>query len=140
MRYFEVEAKCGHVGKMNCIFIQFAVAAKDGKEAAAKARQIPRVKHGHKDAIKYVKEITFEEYRVLRVKNEADPYLKCKCKREQNQIDISDRIVEDEYNINKRYKVRTRNVEYTMKKIAILEKFWNKMTYDFYIELPIEIA
>lgn len=34
MKYFEVIAKCGHVGKNNCIFITFACAAENGKESS----------------------------------------------------------------------------------------------------------
>lgn len=33
-KYFEVEAKCGHVGKTNCIWIRFAVVAESRKDAA----------------------------------------------------------------------------------------------------------
>lgn len=35
-RYFEVETKCGHVGRINCVWIKFAVIASDAKEAAKK--------------------------------------------------------------------------------------------------------
>ncbi len=59
MKYFEVEAKCGHVGRCNCVWIRFAVVAANGKDAAKKAREIGRVKHDHPNAIGYVKEITF---------------------------------------------------------------------------------
>ena len=36
MKFFEVQAMCGHVGKSSYIPIRFAVMAEDAKEAAAK--------------------------------------------------------------------------------------------------------
>lgn len=96
MKYFEVIAKCGHVGKNKCIFITFACAAENGKEAAAKVRLYKRVKHDHKDAIRDVQEITFEEYMKLRSENDADPYLHCKNPQEQRKIpDFDSRVVPD---------------------------------------------
>lgn len=86
MKYFEVEAKCGHVGINRCILITFACIARDGKEAAGKARQFPRVKHDHKDAIRNVREISFEEFVKLRCENDADPFLHCKNPQEQRKI------------------------------------------------------
>lgn len=72
-RYFAVKTKCGHVGKNKCIYIWFAVVAENGEEAAAKARNIPRVKRNHKDAIKEVMEITLYDYEYLRFVNDCDP-------------------------------------------------------------------
>ena len=96
MRYFAVTAKCGHVGKNKCIPITFACFAEDGKEAAAKTRQFPRVKHDHKDAILEVREILFEDFMTLKSKNDADPYLHCKNPQEQRKIPGFDsRIVPD---------------------------------------------
>ena len=74
-RYFKVEAKCGHVGHGKCIWITFATAADNGKEAARKVRDFKRVKHDHKDAIGSVKEISFEEFIAIKAANDADPYL-----------------------------------------------------------------
>ena len=51
MGMYEVCAKCGHVGRYNYVDKIFAVKASSGKEAAAKVRNFPRVKHDHKDAI-----------------------------------------------------------------------------------------
>ena len=62
MKYYEVEAKCGHVGRNNYIIKMFYVCAEDGKEAALKVRNSPRVKHHHKDAIRSVTEIDYDEY------------------------------------------------------------------------------
>ena len=95
-RYFKVEAKCGHVGHGKCIWITFAIAADNGKEAARKVRDFKRVKHDHKDAIGSVKEISFEEFIAIKAANDADPYLHCKNIQEQRKIpDFDKRVVED---------------------------------------------
>ena len=85
MRYYIVTAKCGHVGKKFYIPIDFAVMAGSASEAASKARQIPRVKHDHKDAILSVREIDRFEFAELAFVNEYDPYLQCTSKKEQMQ-------------------------------------------------------
>ena len=85
MRYYIVTAKCGHVGRGFYIPIDFAVMAGSASEAASLARQIPRVKHDHKDAILSVREIDRFEFAELAYVNEYDPYLCCASKREQMQ-------------------------------------------------------
>ena len=62
MRYFTVTAKCGHVGRDCYIPITFAVKANSAKEAASVTRFLPRVKHHHKYAILYEKEVDFSAY------------------------------------------------------------------------------
>ena len=51
-RYFKVVAKCGHVGRYNCIWINFAIVAESKQQAADKVREEGRVKRNHKDFIK----------------------------------------------------------------------------------------
>ena len=95
-KYFKVEAKCGHVGHGKCIWITFATTADNGKEAAKKVRDFKRVKHGHKDAIRTVKEIEFEEFIEIQARNSIDPYLHCKNVQEQRKIpDFEKRVVDD---------------------------------------------
>ena len=62
MRYFKVEAKCGHVRRNNYILKEFYVKAESKKEAARIVKDTPRVKHNHKDAIREVEEISLGEY------------------------------------------------------------------------------
>lgn len=96
-KYFSVTAKCGHVGKRYYIPIDFAIRAESAQKAAQFARQLPRVKHDHKDAIQRVRRISYEDYLLLREQNDCDPYLKCKNVQEQRLIGtIYDRIVEEE--------------------------------------------
>ena len=95
MKCYEVLCKCGHVGRKNYIPIAFPVCANSKKEAAKIARDIPRVKHHHKDAILDVKEITYEEYEILLEHNRNDEYLLCHNIQQQNQLNLSERLIED---------------------------------------------
>lgn len=133
-RYFEVETKCGHVGRTNCVWIKFAVVANDAKDAAKKARRIGRVKHDHLDAIGYVKEIDFNSFMILKAENDADPYLHCKSKREQKQIaDFESRVEPDEYNIKRKEKKHTRNCGFKMKKNEHAVYEAKKAIYEYFI-------
>lgn len=60
--YYKVCAKCGHVGRNKFIHKWLYIEASSKKEAAEKAKKTPRVKHNHKDVIKEVIKIDFEEY------------------------------------------------------------------------------
>lgn len=134
IKYFEVNAKCGHVGRTNCIWIRFAVVAKSRSDAAKRARMFGRVKHDHPNAIGYVKEIDFESFMVLKAENDADPYLHCKSRCEQNQIEgFSARIEPDEFNIAKREKKNTRNVEYKLRKSRYAEYDAKRKIFEYYI-------
>ena len=97
MRYYEVTAKCGHVGKGYYIPIAFPVRAQTAAEAASVTRAFPRVKHDHKDAILSVREVDLCDYDELRQMNHYDPYLMCRSKREQmREYDaICNRLVEE---------------------------------------------
>ena len=85
--YYEVIAKCGHVGKKHYVPVKFAVIAEDGKEAAKMVRDFPRVKHNHKDAILNVSKIDYERFQEIVEMNRNDPYLKCHAWQEQKLID-----------------------------------------------------
>lgn len=76
MNYYRVEAKCGHVRKSHYIIKSFYVKADSGKEAAAKVRMFPRVKHNWKDAINTVCKISQEEYVYGCVEVNNDLYFK----------------------------------------------------------------
>ena len=77
MKMFKVTAKCGHVGRNHYVVKNFPVQASNGREAAKIARDLPRVKHHHKDAIINVEEITLSEYYLLIQQNCNDPYFRC---------------------------------------------------------------
>ena len=106
-KYYRVQAKCGHVGRNHYILKWFYVKAFNGKEAAKRVRQKPRVKHDHKDAIQQVFEITLDEYLVGLKSQLADKYFQCSSRQEQETSkcvmleDIIDEIPE-----SKSYKKR----------------------------------
>lgn len=120
-RYFAVETKCGRVGKNKCIYIWFALAAETADQAAAKARNLPRVKRHHKDAIANVTEITQYDYEYLLFVNDCDPYLKCKNIQQQRRTcNMNGRIVADEYLLKKcEQPIKNRDTEYRIKKHRI---------------------
>ena len=74
MKYFEVEAKCGHVRRNNYILKKFYVCAESASEAASITRHLPRVKHHQKDAIKNVIEIDYDNYILGLDSKRNDPY------------------------------------------------------------------
>ena len=82
-KYFKVQAKCGHVGRNHYILKWFYVKALTGEEAAKVVRDKPRVKHDHKDAIRDLIEISFEDYLIGLKINSEDMYFKCNNKQEQ---------------------------------------------------------
>lgn len=81
--FFEVVAKCGHVGKRYYYRGEFYVTAENGKEAAAIVRQMPRVKHDHKYAILSVTKITAMEFRQGCIKYACEAYFNCTNQQEQ---------------------------------------------------------
>ena len=81
--YYKVTAKCGHVGRKNYIIKNFFIKADSAKDAANKIRWTPRVKHHHKDAIRMVKEITYQEYIIGKKIMQNDKYFQVKNSTEQ---------------------------------------------------------
>lgn len=82
-KYFEIVAKCGHVGKRKYYEGTFYISAEDGKIAADVVRGIPRVKHDHKYAILSVTKIDEEEYLLGIEKGRNNPYFLCDSQQEQ---------------------------------------------------------
>lgn len=118
-KYYAVHCKCGHVGVNNYIEIVFAVVANNGKEAAIKARKLPRVKHNKKDAIIDCYEISVEKYNEITEINKNDPYLKCKNIQEQRSIEgFESRIVKEPKRATMKMNKKERKafVQYKLKK------------------------
>jgi len=86
--YYAVITKCGHTGFGTKYYIPviFAVQAQCAKDAAKRARWLPRVKHNHKDAILAVQAIDTSEYNNLIYINNKDPYLLVHSVQEQRRI------------------------------------------------------
>jgi len=85
-KYFEVVAKCGHVGRGHYYKGAFYEVAESGKAAAAAVRLRPRVKHDHPDAILCVTEITYEDYKAGLEQKKSEPYFFCTCVQEQRAV------------------------------------------------------
>ena len=102
-RYFAVKCKCGHVSRRYYIPITFGVITRNRKEAAKQARNIPRVKHNHKDAILSCEEISYIEFVEIAEENRLDPYLQINSSYEQKDIKdmIKDRLVKEDRHITK---------------------------------------
>ena len=114
MKYYRVKVKCGHVTRNNYIPKTFYIKAEEGKEAAAKARKIPRVKHDKKFAILSVEKITKDEYlEGIRI-NKEDPYLTVTSVQEQRIMcpNLDEEIVREEETITyKKTQVRRHLIE-----------------------------
>ena len=128
-KYFKVVCKCGHVGRRGYVPIQFPIRAESAKKAAAIARQIPRVKHNHKDAILDVCEIDYELYITMLKLNENNKYLRCSSKQEQKRLcDLENLIVEELHNKTIEYDTEKRKekVKYKLKKMKEIKKSYEK--------------
>ena len=112
--FFEVQAKCGHVGKNYYVLKDFPVKANSAKDAAKVARQYPRVKHHHKDAIRDVKIISKEEFEYLIEQNNRDPYFLCSNIQEQRKYQ---EILYEEETVEKRMFESSRKTIYYGKEI-----------------------
>ena len=136
-KYFSVKTKCGHVGKFRCVWIDFAVAAENAKEATEKVKKYSRVKRHQKSCIESVTEIDFENFMMLKAKNDADPYLHCKSIQEQRAVEgFEDRIELDEYNIAKYSKKVTKkeSLEYRVKRAKVKENSQKRALREYFYE------
>ncbi len=86
MKYFEVAAKCGHVGRGYYYEGHFFVQAPNAKIAASKVKSQPRVKRDHGDAILWVNEVDELAYQKGIEDMRNNPYFHCNTKREQNYV------------------------------------------------------
>ena len=132
--YYVVTAKCGHVGRGNCIFIDFPTRANTGEEAAQIIKDTPRVKHDHPDCIQSVEEVEIEKYYISVAINNCDPYLSCTNIQEQRQIDDIDDKVEVDSRLEKLreiQKARKEKVKFKRKQTRILVKHANKRIKDW---------
>ena len=121
MEFYLVTTKCGHVGKTAYMPITFPIKAENGREAAKIARNFPRVKRHHKDAILNCEKVDEKRYFEQLSLNNQDPYLHVTSKQEQEQYnnEIIARVVEDnhQYEINKPSKKSKRpNLKFQKKK------------------------
>lgn len=129
MKYYKVKVKCGHVRKNKYILKWIYVKAEDGKEAAKIARRKSRVKHNHKDAIKEVIKIDFEEYSLGLRAMEDDNYFQVHNKQDQIRLNAvkQEELIDEE--VVKKFKKKS--LGRRLREIAI-EKEWTDMKYRGY--------
>jgi hypothetical protein len=73
-KFFLVCCKCGHVGRGKFIPLIFPIYAHNAKDAAAVARHLGSVKHNHRDAILWVREVSKKVYLQKRAELDHDIY------------------------------------------------------------------
>lgn len=112
-KYFKVIAKCGHVGKGNYVPVAFAVKAESRSSASQKVMGYHRVKKQLSDAIICCDEIDKKSYKELVRVNANDPYLQCKCNRQQREIDnFASLICRNEYRDERRKVEPAKSMKY----------------------------
>ena len=112
-KYYKVTAKCGHVGKCNYIPINFAVKAENASDASQVTKGFPRVKKHLRDCIIACSEITKKEYKELLKINRKDPYLNCRCSKDQSSIqDLDKRVMKMEKRKTHYKKESTKSMKY----------------------------
>lgn len=85
-RYYEVCAKCGHVGNGKYCLKKFYTIAPSMHKARENVLNAPRIKKQLSNPIEYVCQITKEEYEKGRFEMDTDPYFNCKS--EEDQINM----------------------------------------------------
>ena len=98
MKYYEIKAKCGHVGKNNYYVGTLYLYGENGRDAAASARRHSRVKHDHKDAILSVKEISYDAYLKGKADSKKSVYWTSTCIQQQrmNCPELVNQVLQEE--------------------------------------------
>ena len=125
--FFEVKAKCGHVGRNKYVLKDFYVEADSAKEAALNVRNMPRVKHHQKDAIREVMKITEEEYKEGKIKNKQDEYFNVHNSSDQKRI-VMENICYEE----KEEKEKTKDLYYKLIKKKLINRETKRMLLGVY--------
>lgn len=115
MKYFRVEAKCGHVGRNKFILKTFFLKSENKKSAVQTVINYPRVKHNHKDVIREVENISEVMYIEGVIKTKKDMYFKVTNSTDQKRYclfeenEIKDETIKSKYKIkrHKRYLVES---------------------------------
>ena len=118
MKYYNVIAKCGHVGHGKYVDVNFAVIASSKSEAAQKVLSWRKVKKQLKNAITYVEEISFDDYKQLLENNKNNQYLRAHTKIEIINLDLNIQELgfEKHYKSSEEFESRMERISYKMKK------------------------
>lgn len=105
MKYFEIVAKCGHVGKGFYYEGHLFIKGHDEIEVAKRVKNYARVKKNHKDYILDSNEIGYEEYIIGLESMRNDPYFTCKNIRDQKECyDVIKQSIKEETETQKKYR------------------------------------
>lgn len=137
-KFYEVVAKCGHVGKNRYYEGVFYEVAENGSQAATIVRGRGRVKHDHKDAILSVRNITREEFIEGRKQKNLNPYFNCFNKQQQDlcwEVISQDVRFENRYTkeIDENYQERRKNnIQYKKNKMKqSIRSYQNYLNEDY---------
>lgn len=121
MKFYKVDAKCGHVGRNKYIIKSFYIRAKSKKEASNIVINIARVKHHHKDVIRNIDEISFGDYLHGKKQYENDMYFHVDNQRDQKYKCVfgDDDIKKEE--IVEKYKKQSHHKRYLIEMEIIKE-------------------
>ncbi len=103
MYYYIVTAKTGHCGRNKYTLGTIPITATSASEASRLARNFPRVKHDHKDAIRNVVKVTYEDYINAVIEYNSNPYNKCQSIQDQRRLcpDLYEELIEEEKQFKK---------------------------------------
>lgn len=134
MRYFKVNVKFGHVGKNNYYNGYLYVSAENKKVAANIARQYPRVKHDHWDAILGVEELDYETFKSEESKNKELCYFSCYNIQQQREhfVEIEENVFREEWaDVDHRSYKKRNSLRKTYNVDPDYEKYKYKRNIDF---------
>ena len=126
MKYYEVVAKCGHVGMKKYIDVSFPVYANNKKDAASFVLTRGKVKKQLKDAITKIREISYDEYLDLIINNPFEEYIRAHSAQEVDFEKYEIKYIENKYT-KKTYAeflTRKEKVEYKKKKNKIIKELF----------------
>ena len=98
MHFYIVTAKTGHCGRGKFLLESFPITATSAKQAAYKIRwEASRVKHDHKDAIREVVKVTYEDYIRAAIEYNSNPYNKCQSIQGQGRLcpDLYEELIDE---------------------------------------------
>lgn len=126
-KLYEVCVKCGHVGKGKYIDKIVPIIALNAKSAALLARNMPRVKHDHKDAIRYVKEIDQARYEEIVETNSHDMFFQFEnVQQSREYLLLFDQEIKEEYIFEEEKEESNKVFFVGKKKIKDPKKYFNR--------------
>lgn len=134
--YWKIDAKVGHVGGRSKYKIHtFYIVATSAKEAALKARYIPRVKHDDKKAILSVTRISYEDFMIGSIKYSEDPFVRVNNIQDQRRYCLDLEIFEEENYAKERRHEKDYEKPYNKKRASKFGYKNGKQTYSKHLSV-----